>query len=385
MKTKKTDTYAHPSWKDKSRVNQEKFLLQLEETGLRGKQAFYNYLNSKEVRSHELIVGGSSLVTFFAHPAMFALSVIGYVNTYGNDKTLSGTGVHAGIEKAIRLRYSSLLEFNNEPKLFTIYREIISAINAESKRCLLGHNPKETIKEVKRKALKLYKIYSTSLGVKTLNVIGVESRLEKKFNAFLFRGHTDQILNIEYQNKSYTAIQDIKTSQKSLSAPGFKENEDLLQHIQNQKAMLKKAKLKKTPQEEADALISQANSLDDIIIPLQKADDEAKYFAQLDVAKANYRLQLGANALAYEAQTGKTIDLLQIDYLVDTKEAQHIQYIWAFTQSERLFVTEALEEIDEILSAYKAGTSSKLLFTVNPESFRGAELFEQILAIGAAS
>jgi hypothetical protein len=161
----------------------------------------------------------------------------------------------------------------------------------------------------------------------------------------------------------------------------IKELEDLKEKTWLANLGTVETKLEAYRRELEDSRNAKIQALEKEIEPLQQKLDEEQYVNDCEAARRKHGLQLAAYALLAQIVTGKQIDKGVIELVVRYKdEPKCFTYEFDLTDY-KLMLDEQLEIMISTIKAYRSGVDPSILFTLNPETFRGSELTEMIFNI----
>lgn len=114
------------------------------------------------------------------------------------------------------------------------------------------------------------------------------------------------------------------------------------------------------------------------IEPLQSKVDELQYINDCKAAKDKHGKQLAAYALLYLLVYGVCITEARVELLVRRKIKPYVKSYQFNIEEEIDLIIDEIDTILDVIALWRDGTPSRLLFRINPETFRGSDLLESI-------
>lgn len=367
--------------------------------------------------NNHITIRPSGVVSFLDNSLAWAMQQIVGVHSGSSLATVLGTAVHAAAE----FGYKSIIEENYLPTVEECTPAIILSLNEEYRWL---EEPEMTLEEMVAEAVRLFTVYHAEVMPFASPVAAEANFVLEAWEGIRLAGTTDRI---ERRPDGSLAITDIKTSAKNLSgekvegsdelkamkqklkelnklgerhAPNydaFKENGKYVKEIQ------RKLGLKKTTEEEKamlqvdleEAEATQAElqgEIDKWLEGVQEERDQLQaeidriapdvekrqYEADCLAAMHKHGLQLASYAFLYEAATGQTIDWGRIEVIIKYDPTPVVKILEFPLHIYKRECAMAVDLMVETIQALRAGTPARLLFRMNPETFRGSELTDMV-------
>lgn len=371
----------------------------------------------EEAANNHITIRPSGIVEFLDNPFSWAVKQIVGVISPSSEATVLGTAVHAAAE----FGYRAILDNQGLPSVSECAFAIDESLKSEYKWL---ENPSMTIEQMTAEAIRLFTVYHAEV-MPNANPLAAEANFVlEAWEQIKLAGTTDRI---EKRADGSLAITDIKTSAKNLSgekvdgsdelkamrqrlkelnklserhAPDYdalKENGKIVKDIQ------RKLGLKKTTEEEKatlqvdleEAEATQAELQGEVDKWLEGVQEERDQLqAEIDriapdveqrqyqsdclAAMHKHGLQLASYAFLYEAATGQTIDWGRIEVIIKYDPIPVVKVLEFPLAVYKRECAMAVDLMVETIEALRAGTPARLLFRMNPETFRGSELTDMV-------
>lgn len=374
----------------------------------------------EQAANNHITIRPSGIVEFLDNPFSWATKQIVGVLSPSSEATVLGTAVHAAAE----FGYRCILDNQGLPSV----EECAVAIDESLKNEYVWlENPTMTIEQMTTEAIRLFTVYHTEV-MPFANPVAAEERFVlEAWDGIQLAGTTDRI---ERRADGTLAITDIKTSAKNLSGEKVEGSDELKAMRQKLKELNKlserhapqyndlkeagkvvkeiqrKLGLKKTTEEEKamlqveleEAEATQAElqgEIDKWLEGVQEERDQLQaeidriapdvekrqYEADCLAAMHKHGLQLASYAFLYEAATGQTIDWGRIEVIIKYDPTPVVKILEFPLHIYKRECAMAVDLMVETIQALRAGTPARLLFRMNPETFRGSELTEMVREI----
>lgn len=402
----------------------------------------------------------SGIVEFFDNSLVWAAKQILGVSFGNSDATVIGSATHAGAHAGYE---QLLIQHALPPERFCL----LAVAQEARKQYKWIENPEMTLREIYLEAKRLFEVYYRDV-MPFVKPVMSEERV-----VYEFKDREGNPLNIQLAGtpdriarfKGKKVVRDLKTSKKGIGGKQAKVSDELMalraqikqysarpkksEELVNLEEILKVAKRRKKdsedltqlkaelknqaklitrktlPEEEKEAAIAAAASLDEAIkaseaqkdkeheeeiaaaqkavddyiherdtfinATLERLNSEAEpleeelanqqYENDCLAAKRKHGVQLAAYALLAQIVLGESIDTGVIELVVRYKDEPKT-FTYEFDLSEyKLMLDEQLSIMIETIKAYKDGINPKILFRHNAETFRGSELTEMIYEV----
>lgn len=366
----------------------------------------------------------SGIVGFLDNSLAWAIQQIAGLHSGSSTATVLGTAVHAAAE----FGYKMLLEKNYLPSVEECTHAIIFSLNEEYKWL---EKPEMSLEDMVAEAVRLFTVYHAEVMPNTDPVAVEANFVLEAWEGIRLAGTTDRI---ERRADGTLAITDIKTSAKNLTGEKVEGSDELKAMRQKLKELNKcsernapqsnslvesgkvvkeiqrKLGLKKTTEEEKISLKDQLEEAEALLVELQGEVDKwlegvqeerdqlqaeidriapdiekLQYEADCIAAMHKYGLQLASYAFLYEAATGVSIDWGRIELIIKYEPTPVVKILEFPLHIYKRECAMTVDIMVETIQALRAGTPARLLFRMNPETFRGSELTKMVREIVMAS
>lgn len=315
-------------------------------------------LDSQE-NEKTIVIRPSGLQEFSNNPLSWALKQIAGFYFPNSVQTVLGTGFHSIINS-----YLTGKSLNNS--LIDGAKSIKNAFRHIEKKD--SQTVFSIYKTAKNYFINYYLPYADSIKK---SLVCSEQEMEVSFaNNVICRGTCDHII----EENGESIICDVKTARN-----GFSANIDFdgLEVIKEKEALVKKLGLKKTKEDEKESI---QKRIDEISVTASKLEEEYQKLCYQEFCKQaekKYGLQLAVYAMLYEANFGTVINKARIELLIKNQTPKFEIYEFELTNMKNISNYQ-LEILEETISLWRKGISSKVLFNYNNSTFFGEELKEII-------
>lgn len=359
----------------------------------------------------------SGIVEFLDNSLSWATKQLLGVNFGGSEATVLGTAVHASAEYG----YKSILAGENLPSIEECGLAIEASIEAEYGWI---DNPEMTKEEMITEAKRLFAVYYSDVMPNANPVAAEERFVLEGWDGIELAGTTDRI---ERRLDGKLAITDLKTSKQNiygkraygmdaldvlrakfkelskLSEKNAPKAEEIKEAQKVVKEIQRKLGLKKTTNEERIELEAQLKYADAIVyafleevnmwmdgVNIERDELQAKinqiapaieqqqYQNDCIAAMHKHGLQLASYAFLYEAATGTEINWGRIEVIVKYNPIPIVRILEFPLTAYKRECALAVDLMVETIQALRSGTPARILFRLNPETFRGSELTDMV-------